>query len=363
MHVMKFLFILVGHLALVNGQFSNCTDNYTLDMTSDGYQYLQSQHPSKSILYREWWFFAVFDPVADVAFCVGYSVSDPAKTFHLEMSGIAGMLWTSVANNSGQDPINVLDAYSYDDFSAHKENASVAVGKNNSISVINPQTYRVVGASKDGRMHWNLTFLQKSYACRQKVDIPELLQLDWISYMPSADVSGFIQYNDRMYTISTTAYHDHNYGAWPTNIFNWVWAQFHRVDKDFSLVLGSYHIPETQDSYIGYVFLRWKGQRIEIGTLCGDHFTLQPLEWQIVDGKKYSIHNKVEAIGTTYKIEIDYKARVSNNNPGGRGLGLSVFEQVSFYQAVLYNKQGGNWVVLEDDLNGFGFSEWSHAGI
>ncbi|CAF1409434.1 unnamed protein product [Rotaria sordida] len=144
--------------------------------------------------------------------------------------------------------------------------------------------------------------------------------------MPSARVSGSIQYNNQSFSIDTTAYHDHNYGAWATNLFNWIWAQFHRIDEEFSLVLGSYHVPTTEGTYIGYVFIRWRGQRIKIGTLCGDQFHLKPLEWQIVDGRKYSIHTKVEAFSQRYKVNIEYKARVSNDNPGGRGLGLKVFE-------------------------------------
>jgi hypothetical protein len=204
-------------------------------------------------------------------------------------------------------------------------------------------------------------FQQMSYACRQKINVPKLLELDWIAYMPSAYVVGLVKYNNRTFLINTTAYHDHNYGAWPEDLFNWIWAQFHRVDKDFSLVLGAYHIPTTEDSYTGYVFIRWRGQRIEIGTLCGDEFHLKPLEWQIVDGKKYSIHTKIEALSKKYKIQIEYKARVSNDNPGGRGLGLKVFEQISQYQVVLYGKNGEDWVVLEDNLTGHGFSEWSNV--
>jgi hypothetical protein len=272
------------------------------------------------------------------------------------------MLWTTVENNTGQEPINILDPYAYEQFSAFKENATVYIGKNNFIKVLNETTYQIVGNSSNGQISWWLTFEQMSYACRQKDEVPELLELDWISFMPSAYVYGFIQYNNKMYSIKTTGYLDHNYGAWPTNLFNWIWAQFHRVDQDFSLVLGSYHIPETKD-YIGYVFIRWRNQRIEIGTLCKDHFHLQPLEWKIVDGKKYSIHNKVEAFNTQYRIIFEYKARVSNENPGGRGLGLKVFEQISQYQVDLYQKHGQDWIILQQNITGYGFSEWSHIEI
>lgn len=360
--VLLFLFVSIFNRSS-RAQFDRCADNYTLDMESDGYQYIRGQYPLLSTLYREWWFFALYDPVIDIGFCMGYSVSDPSKTFHLEMSGIAGMLWTSVANNSGQNPIDVLDTYRFDQFSAHKENASVKIADQNSITVFNATHYQIVGQSQDKSMSWMLNFEQKSYACRQKEEIPALVELDWISYMPSAHAVGWIQYNNTKFNVDTTAYHDHNYGAWPTNLFNWIWAQFHRVDRNFSLVLGSYHIPTTSDSYVGYVFIRWQNQRIEIGSLCGDSFHLKPLEWQIISGKKYSIHTRVNATNSNYRIEIEYKARVSNDNPGGRGLGLKVFEQISHYQVVFYGKKGTDWIVLEDNLFGHGFSEWSHTDL
>ncbi len=62
-------------------------------------------------------------------------------------------------------------------------------------------------------MHWSLTFQQKSYACKQIDKIPLILETDWISYMPKRLCIWF----------------------------------YHRIDKEFSLVLGSYHIPATED--------------------------------------------------------------------------------------------------------------------
>ena len=343
--------------------FDNCADNETLNLESDGYQYVRGHDPLISILYHEWWFFSFYDPLVDIGFCVDYSVMDPAKKFDIAVSGISGMLWTAVENNTGQEPINILDPYLFKEFSAYKENSTVYIGKTNFIKVINERNYEVVGSSRDGQISWWLTFEQMSYACRHREEIPGVFQLDWVSYMPSAYVSGFVQYKNEIYPIETTAYHDHDYGAWPTNLFNWTWAQFNRVDKNFSFILAGYHVPETQDEYVGYLFIRWENQRIKIGSSCGDYFHFEPLEWQIVDGKRYSIHNKVEAFNTKYRIVIEYKARVSNNNAGGHGLGLKVFEQISHYQADLYKKNGEDWIILQQNLTGHGFSEWCNLDI
>ena len=86
--------------------------------------------------------------------------------------------------------------YKYEQFTAYKENTSVTIGEHNFISVLDQTTYQVLGRSVDGEMSWSLTFEQKAYACRQKEEVPELIELDWIAYMPSAHVVGWIQYNN-----------------------------------------------------------------------------------------------------------------------------------------------------------------------
>jgi len=198
------------------------------------------------------------------------------------------------------------------------------------------------------------------YACDETIDVPEMLQLDWISFMPSAHAIGTVDITGRTYAIDTVAYHDHNYGSWPTSLFNWIWSQFSSPQHDFALVMGGYHIPLT-DTYFGYVFIRYQGVRIKIGTLCLDHFELHPLEWQTVNGLKYSIHNKVLTYNEEYLLQMEYKAKLSNENPGGRGLDLSVFEQLSNYNVELYQKNStGGWTLLVNPT-GWGFSEWSNV--
>ncbi|CAF5042143.1 unnamed protein product [Rotaria sp. Silwood1] len=136
------------------------------------------------------------------------------------------MLWTSVANNTDQDSIDILDTYSFEQLSAYKHNATLFIDKDTFIKVLDQTTHQLVAGS----------------------------------------------------------------------------------------------------------------QRIETETLCGDRYHLKPLEWQIVDRKIYSTRSKIEALNQQYKIDIEYKALVNNDNPGGRGLCLKVFEQISHYEAVLYGK-------------------------
>ncbi|CAF1543764.1 unnamed protein product, partial [Rotaria sp. Silwood1] len=55
------------------------------------------------------------------------------------------MLWTSVANNTGQDSIDILDAYTFEQLSAYKHNATLFIDKGTFIKVLNQTTYQLVG--------------------------------------------------------------------------------------------------------------------------------------------------------------------------------------------------------------------------
>ncbi len=57
----------------------------------------------------------------------------------------------------------------------------------------------------------NLTYKQMVPACREEMQVPDLVKLDWISYMPSAEVEGYIVYQGVKTPISGKGYHDHNW--------------------------------------------------------------------------------------------------------------------------------------------------------
>ncbi len=110
----------------VESKFDNYVDNQTPNFGSDDYQYIHDH-----------------DPFVDIEFYIDYSVSDSAKTLHLESSGISGMLWTTIENNTDQEPI---------DTSVFKENATVYIGKNYFIQVLNETIYRIVGNSRNDQI-------------------------------------------------------------------------------------------------------------------------------------------------------------------------------------------------------------------
>ena len=149
-------------------QVDSCVDNETLGLENDGHLYEQGKGPLISALYQEWWLFTLYDPKIDVGFCVGYSVRDPGKTFGLQGSSVGGLLWNSMTNNTGQDPIDIADAYNFEEFNAYKENATVTIGSGKMIKVTDKTTYEIVGSSRDEKIRWSLTFKQYSYAVDNK---------------------------------------------------------------------------------------------------------------------------------------------------------------------------------------------------
>src|SRR3989338_3125216 len=283
------------------GIFS-CADNETLGMESDAFQWKKSENRLLSSYYREWWFFATYDEKQDVGFCMGYNVQDPLRTFHNDKSSMAGMIWPSVKNS--EQPSKVIDIEDYftlDDFKANEHNASMQITPNNYIRVLDERNYQIVGSSKN--IKWWLSFEQTCYACREVIEMPDLIQLDWISYMPAARVKGVIQIDGRNISINSVGYHDHNYGSWPASLFDWIWSQFNHAESDLAIVTGSYKLPLTSD-FVGYAFIRFRGMRIKIGTLCGNSFELIPLEWKNFNGKLYCVHARVKTYSKDWKLEM-----------------------------------------------------------
>jgi hypothetical protein len=340
----------------------SCTDTDVLGLSADALQWNPSDWSPISVEYKEWWFFTVHDPEQRFGAVFGYSVADPSQAFGRESSSVAAMVWPSYEPDQLPSPcITPLDIYNYTQYSGNRQNASLSVGDKNHITTLSEGVYQIDGAIRDGSVIWSLRYTQESYPSRE-VFQPPGMQLDWISFMPAASVSGFVTVNGKTFNLSSAiGYHDHNWGAWPDTLFNWIWAQFSNTtsERAFALVLGGYHVPVT-DTYIGYVFVRYNGQRFKLGTLCGDKFELTPLQFLEVDGRKYSVHNRVQVTSAAWRLTMEYRARVGTLNPSGRGLGLYVDEQISDYSVQLYKATDGGWTLVED-LSGTGFSEWSHS--
>eukprot|EP01116_Phalansterium_solitarium_P022422 TRINITY_DN7401_c0_g1_i1.p1 TRINITY_DN7401_c0_g1~~TRINITY_DN7401_c0_g1_i1.p1 ORF type:complete len:380 (-),score=162.35 TRINITY_DN7401_c0_g1_i1:469-1608(-) len=343
----------------------DCSDSIKYNASADGYRW----NPGYNVLkveYSEWWFFTLIDPVNNLAMAYGYAVHDPDNVFGKGMSGLSSMVYEKVY---GVPELNITtlnddQSFKLDSFHATPDNATLSVGGGNTITVIDAQTYQVVGGSANGAT-WNLTYVQLADAMQVLVQAPGVLELDWISYMPGAVVNGLVTFNGRTYQVKdAVGYHDHNFGFWPQPLFNWIWANYNgrsnTTGATFAMVMGAYKIPETNDTYIGYVLVRYGGQHIEFGTMCGDSFELVPQEfvpWPGRDGKTISVHNIMATHNHKYRLVVEYKTRVWSLNPAGLDMGLLVSEQISAYHVQLFQASGNGWSLL-DELTGEGFNEW-----
>jgi len=339
----------------------SCTDSENLGLKDDGFQWSKDLNPFNT-LYKEWWFFTLVDEVADIAWCMGYAVQDPQQELDNQHAGLAGMLWPKFKANPSE--LHILnDEYALSAFNASRTEANVLIGNQNSITVIDEKTYLLEGYSSNSSMQWSLKYEQLTPGCRETMQVHDVVTLDWISYMPSAHVSGYIMFQGKNTTINAKGYHDHNWGVWPESIFNWVWAQYGNASLELSVTLGGYNIPETPE-YVGYVFVRLANKdgtmsQFKVGTLCDDTFKFIPLQFEESDGHKYSVKNHVEAVGSEITVIMDYDMVVSGVNPGGKGLELLVFEQLSnFHVQILQKNANGQWE-LTHDAQGLGFNEWS----
>lgn len=178
--------------------------------------------------------------------------------------------------------------------------------------------------------------------------------------MPCARVAGSLTVDGALFRIGdgyeTRAYHDKNWGSWMSSKFNWIWSQYNEPASGFSVTFGAYQVLNL--AKVDYLFLRFNGTRVKLGTLCLDEFNLEVLEWQTEPqtGYKYATKQKWETHGGGWKLEGSLEALpgMAAQNPGGKGLNLIVFEMLSMYTYKLYHEDS---LVLTS--SGFGFNEWS----
>ena len=125
-------------------------------------------------------------------------------------------------------------------------------------------------------------------------------------------------------------------------------------------VYGAYLLPGPLKSVsVDYVFVRAPGgERVEFGTLCGHHVTFTPLRFVThADGRKEATAVSIAATSPKYELRWTHEMRSSAANPGGAGLGLVVYEQLSVHNLTLTEKATGRTAAAASGV--FGFTEWS----
>jgi hypothetical protein len=203
---------------------------------ADGYHFLDWLGTGHLADYTEWWYFNVYDSSNNVQAIFSYLINNPSGqsggVFPVGISEMAVVAYTSAGIVSEED------AYAAHAFSAAYGKANAQVGSN-SVTVLNSDTYQIAGATRDGRIAWDLTYQRAapSWLAGQRFNVAseswELMS--WLLYMPSASVSGTLAVDGVSYSISAPGYHDHNWGEWDLTGVPWNWAQYSQPGLTFDL--------------------------------------------------------------------------------------------------------------------------------
>ena len=112
--------------------------------TDDAFHYRDWQGTPYDGAYTEWWYFNLYDQRQDLEAIFSYQVVDPANVAGL------GTAFASAAVYHGSDIVNTFYLAPLSSFEASYSAANVTLGSNR-ISVLDPSSYRISGASANGR--------------------------------------------------------------------------------------------------------------------------------------------------------------------------------------------------------------------
>ncbi len=320
-------------------------------LTDDAYHYRFFADGRHDANYIEWWYFNVFDPQQEVQAIFTYAIADPQNRAGIGLAQVVAVAYTS------QGVVSAVDGYSPDLFSASYEQADVRIG-GNAIQVLDGQTYRIVGASRDGRLAWDLRYVRRAepWFAGDRLAVGRLPweRVSWLVDMPGAEVSGQVVVDGQIYMINAPGYHDHNWGEWIVSDALWNWAQ--SFEPGLAFVLGDIvNQPE------GVASVEFRGERT---VFTKDQYHLKHTRWAFdaENGHWYPIQTTLRAENDTRRLLLRLQAIHTHPLRGDQPFPLPdviVYEQTAHYEGELWGKNAeGEWVVLAS-LNGDGFKEYT----
>jgi hypothetical protein len=317
----------------------------------DGYHYAAWADGAHDATYTEWWYFNVVDSTRNVRAIFSYFVSNPDG-----LLGPARIQVVSVAY-TGRGTVSAIDAYPAAAFSASPEQADVAIGPC-TIEVLDPDTYRIAGASLDGRLAWNLLYVREASSWFAAEGMPvgrlDWERMSWLVYMPRARVSGTLTVDGQVYDLDASGYHDHNWGEWiPTDAL-WSWAQYSNSDLAFEL--GDFRGQAT-----GLASIDTAGERT---VFTKEQYAFTHTRWAFDRAERvwYPIESLLVADDGTRRLRV--AITVVDTVPLRGDLAfplpdLIIFEQTARYEGWLWTRSpDGRWL-LEAVFGGEGFTEYT----
>jgi hypothetical protein len=320
----------------------------TVTEANDGYHLLGWLGSSHLADYTEWWYFNVYDTTNNVQAIFSYLINNP-----FNLSGGLAPVGISEMAAVAYTPAGIVpeaDIYLTPAFSAKVLKADVTIGKQNSITVIDESTYQIAGATRDGKIAWNLLYQRTApswfAASRSSVAAQPWELMSWLLYMPAAAVSGTLTVNGTSYEVNATGYHDHNWGEWDLTGVPWNWAQFSQPGLTFDL--GDF--PNKPGGTAG---VEVNGQRY---IFQNSQYTLTHTQWAYDPKYKvnYPTQSVFQANNGTAQINVTMNVIATEGlAPPNSGPTLVIFEQTTSYMGQV--TIGGT----VQNVTGNGFKEYT----
>lgn len=306
--------------------------------------------------YAEWWYFNFTDPVTGVSGMCAINVFNPGDHDFLGLPALTAAIFPA-----GQALVPAItDYYELSSFTPSYENANTTLGGGNRITVIDPSTYRVEAASRDGTMQMDLTYSRKDDPIFLAHDVygdDEPWEVSsWLVNMPAALVNGTVTYQGVTYTLKNAAgYHDHDWGLWHVYARTWSWAQFCNPERQISFDLGVHAAFQVSDCYFRYQDVRL--------LFTQDKFSVTEDGWERWDVLwKYPTRMTFTGIDDSgqYKLELAWQIRQTCpiwKTP------ILVYEQAADYTGTFFKKNAaGGWdpvVAIQEP----GFAEYTDTWL
>lgn len=301
--------------------------------------------------YNEWWYFNLLDARQEIRAIFTYFIADPGDRTKQGLAQIVAVAYTPAGVTSA------VDLYPPDRLSASYTRADVAI-EGNAIQVIDADTYRIVGATRDGRLAWDLTYARLSapWLALDRARIGRLSWewMSWLVYMPRAAVSGQLIVDGRAYAVEGSGYHDHNWGEWVFGDGLWNWAQCSAPGLSFGL--GDFIGGPT-----GVAALELDGQRM---VFTKDEYRLLHTRWayDARNRKRYPVESVFFAENAATRLLVTLVATATEAIRGDAPAPLAdpiIYEQTARYEGWLWRRGArGRWH-LATSFRGGGFKEFT----
>ena len=317
----------------------------------DAYHYAAWADGSHDAAYTEWWYFNVVDPARGVRAIFSYFVANPDSVLELARIQVVAVAYTATGT------VTAIDAYPPDAFSASAQQADVVIGEC-TIEVLDDDTYRIAGASLDGRLAWDLVYVRaaSSWFAADRMPVGRLgwERMSWLVYMPRARVSGWLAVDGRVAELDAAGYHDHNWGEWiPTDAL-WSWAQYSNPDLAFEL-------GDFRGEAAGLASVDAGGERT---VFTKEQYTFVHTQWAFDPGERVWYPTESLLVADDGRRRLRVTATVVDTVPLRGDLtfplpDVIIFEQTARFEGGLWTRSpDGQWL-FETAFRGEGFTEYT----